>query len=298
MTQNLLSEYRKRANLTQKQVGDHIGISSQAVSKWETGQSEPDIDTLYKLAQLYGTTVDELVGRAPQEEKEEATASSEKKPSPFLEAVKKYKKILILAAVGLLVALVAVILCVTILSATEEERMFEKFEMIELGMTMDEVEEILGEAEETGDTSLAILTRIAIEEYGYAEADFWYYRGKEYDKNMDKIESLDLDYEFEPYDQIRIAFNDDGEVIEAYFHANMLESLMSDYGVGEDKEIDSIQYFDKSDKVTAKPEQAVTAKICFTDGSVYLGKIDVDTNAVGDEVTVKHPWGTETMENE
>lgn len=69
MIGNSLANYRKNAGLTQQQVGDYIGISSQAVSKWENDQTEPDIDTLYKLAELYNTTVDELVGKAQVPEK-------------------------------------------------------------------------------------------------------------------------------------------------------------------------------------------------------------------------------------
>ena len=95
MTLDLLSEYRKRAGLTQKEVGDHIGISSQAVSKWENGQAEPDIDTLYRLAELYNTTVDELVGRSSggtNINKEEKT-----KLSAVKDFVSKYKKIIIIS---------------------------------------------------------------------------------------------------------------------------------------------------------------------------------------------------------
>ena len=72
MNYHLLSEYRKKSGLTQTQVGEHIGISAQAVSKWENGQSEPDIDTLCKLAELYGVTVNVLI-----EQNSNVTATAE-----------------------------------------------------------------------------------------------------------------------------------------------------------------------------------------------------------------------------
>jgi len=52
---------RKAKKLTQEQLAEYLNISAQAVSKWETGASAPDIDTLPKLAVFFGTTVDDLL---------------------------------------------------------------------------------------------------------------------------------------------------------------------------------------------------------------------------------------------
>lgn len=52
---------RKRKKLTQEQLAEYLNISSQAVSKWETGLSAPDIDMLPRLAVFFGVTVDELL---------------------------------------------------------------------------------------------------------------------------------------------------------------------------------------------------------------------------------------------
>jgi len=52
---------RKMKNLTQEQLAEYLMISSQAVSKWETGLSTPDVDMLLKLAVFFHTSVDELL---------------------------------------------------------------------------------------------------------------------------------------------------------------------------------------------------------------------------------------------
>ena len=58
--QNLI-ELRTKKNLTQEQVADQLGISRQAVSKWEAGQSMPDVEKLIQLAGLFEISTDELI---------------------------------------------------------------------------------------------------------------------------------------------------------------------------------------------------------------------------------------------
>ena len=53
--ENLRSE-RKKRRLTQSRVAEVLGISDKTYSKWETGENEPDIDSLCRLADFYGTT--------------------------------------------------------------------------------------------------------------------------------------------------------------------------------------------------------------------------------------------------
>lgn len=53
---------RKRLKLTQEQLAERLGVTAQAVSKWENNQSCPDITMLPKLAELFGITTDELLG--------------------------------------------------------------------------------------------------------------------------------------------------------------------------------------------------------------------------------------------
>jgi len=57
-----ISRYRKEIGLTQEALGEKLGISFQAVSKWETGQTIPETTLLPKLAQILSISVDKLLG--------------------------------------------------------------------------------------------------------------------------------------------------------------------------------------------------------------------------------------------
>ena len=59
---NRLAELRKAHRLSQEDLAAQVHVSRQAVSKWETGQASPDTKTLIALAEVYGISLDELVG--------------------------------------------------------------------------------------------------------------------------------------------------------------------------------------------------------------------------------------------
>jgi len=65
VTANRLLEYRKQHNLSQDELAEKIGVSRQAVSKWERAEASPDTDNLISLAKLYGISLDELVNNDP-----------------------------------------------------------------------------------------------------------------------------------------------------------------------------------------------------------------------------------------
>ncbi len=56
-----LKRYRTQNGLTQEELAEKLGVSRQAVAKWERGESVPDIGSCMKLAEIYGVTVDILV---------------------------------------------------------------------------------------------------------------------------------------------------------------------------------------------------------------------------------------------
>ena len=56
-----LQKIRKEHGYSQEQLADELGVSRQAVSKWERGEASPDTDNLIALARLYNITVDELL---------------------------------------------------------------------------------------------------------------------------------------------------------------------------------------------------------------------------------------------
>ena len=97
--------------MTQEQLANALGITFQAVSKWENGISSPDLSTLPLLADLFGVSVDQLLGRdalpreeerltAPvpveeqfqerQEQEEEAVQAAEPEQTPDAEAEPVY----------------------------------------------------------------------------------------------------------------------------------------------------------------------------------------------------------------
>ncbi|WP_146040678.1 helix-turn-helix transcriptional regulator, partial [Raoultibacter timonensis] len=56
-----LAARRKEAGLSQEGLAEKLGVSRQAVSKWERSESSPDTDNLIALAKLYGVSLDDLL---------------------------------------------------------------------------------------------------------------------------------------------------------------------------------------------------------------------------------------------
>ena len=61
-----LKENRVRCQMTQEFVAEHLGVSRQAVSKWENGTSDPSTSNLLALAKLYGISAEELLKSVAQ----------------------------------------------------------------------------------------------------------------------------------------------------------------------------------------------------------------------------------------
>ncbi len=64
-TATRLYELRKQHGLSQEELAEKLGISRQAVSKWERAEASPDTDNLICLAKLYGISLDELLQMQP-----------------------------------------------------------------------------------------------------------------------------------------------------------------------------------------------------------------------------------------
>ncbi len=62
MYADAIRKYRLQCGLSQFALGAKLGVSSVSVSKWERGQTQPDIHALTQMADIFGVTVDELVG--------------------------------------------------------------------------------------------------------------------------------------------------------------------------------------------------------------------------------------------
>ena len=58
---NLLYELRLKANLTQKELANKLGVTNKAISKWENGNAKPTTDMLKKLAILFSVPIEILL---------------------------------------------------------------------------------------------------------------------------------------------------------------------------------------------------------------------------------------------
>lgn len=84
MIGNQIKYYRQEKKVKQEELADFLGVSFQAVSKWETGASDPDISLIPKLAVYFGISIDELF-EMPYEEQMERIESmyySERRINP------------------------------------------------------------------------------------------------------------------------------------------------------------------------------------------------------------------------
>jgi len=70
--------YRKAAKLSQEELAARVGVSRQAVSKWELGDATPEVDKLLALARAFGVTTDELLSESePEDSREQIPPSRE-----------------------------------------------------------------------------------------------------------------------------------------------------------------------------------------------------------------------------
>ena len=88
-TANRLLQYRKQAGLSQEELAEKIGVSRQAVSKWERSEASPDTDNLVVLAELYGVSLDEMLGlkTAKEETAEEVKEETKETETETYDAV-------------------------------------------------------------------------------------------------------------------------------------------------------------------------------------------------------------------
>lgn len=98
---------RKSVGMSQEKVAELVGVSRQAVTKWEVNQSAPNTENLFKLAEIFGTTVDMLLDS--EDENKQSLAEQiyylykmeeEKKASIKKQKLKRNIKIALYIAVG------------------------------------------------------------------------------------------------------------------------------------------------------------------------------------------------------
>lgn len=99
-----IKKYRKENNLTQEQFASKLFVSKQAVSKWETDRSYPDINLLPQIAEMLNISIDELIGK---KDTENSTNNQEK----IIEKKIPKKKIFICGAENIYMRCYSIIYC-------------------------------------------------------------------------------------------------------------------------------------------------------------------------------------------
>lgn len=62
MLGDIILEKRKQKNMTQEQLAEQLGVARQTVSKWELGETLPDVENLKKMAILFEFSIDQALG--------------------------------------------------------------------------------------------------------------------------------------------------------------------------------------------------------------------------------------------
>ena len=111
-----IAAYRKRVGLTQAGLAERLNYSDKAVSKWERGESMPDMLTMVQLAELFGTSLNELT--ADPNALPENTGKVQKTMGKMVEKTLKRKadKRIILSLSSILVWFVALLIFVVLTS--------------------------------------------------------------------------------------------------------------------------------------------------------------------------------------
>ena len=112
-----ISELRRAHGMTQLQLAERLNYSDKAVSKWERGDSLPDIVMLKTIADLFGVTVDYLITENHPED--EAAPSEATANEGEVQSLRHRRRTLITSMSILLVWLIATVLCVILFLSLE-----------------------------------------------------------------------------------------------------------------------------------------------------------------------------------
>lgn len=87
---NTILQLRRQKNVTQDEMAAELGVTAAAVSKWENNYTLPDILMLCALADYFGVTTDELLGRNPKPMRAVIAASSMELGHSVADLIKRY----------------------------------------------------------------------------------------------------------------------------------------------------------------------------------------------------------------
>ncbi|MBR3660882.1 MAG: helix-turn-helix transcriptional regulator [Bacilli bacterium] len=98
-----IMELRKKKGLSQEQLADKVGVARQTISKWELGETSPDLKQAKELSEIFNISLDELVDNDIKEILVEKTSNTEKLAGIILKLMKFIVVFIIVAPILLIV---------------------------------------------------------------------------------------------------------------------------------------------------------------------------------------------------
>lgn len=104
---NNIFELRKINNMSQEQLAEQVGVSRQTISKWELGETSPDIAQAQKLSQIFNKSLDELTGNDTKEVIYEKVSNTEKLAGMVIKILKVLGVLILVSIVASVISLLA-----------------------------------------------------------------------------------------------------------------------------------------------------------------------------------------------
>lgn len=107
-----MHQLRKMSGLTQEQLAEKLGVSRQTISKWESGSSVPDLESMVRFSRLFQVSLDDLL----EEEESMAEKSEKLNMEDLMEINRRNRKMTLLLTGGLIFLMVGVLAEVFVVS--------------------------------------------------------------------------------------------------------------------------------------------------------------------------------------
>ena len=101
-----ICKLRKKASLSQEQLAEKVGVSRQTISKWELGETAPDIKQAQVLSQIFGVSLDELTGNDTKEIIYEKVSNTERLAGIVIKILKIFGVLIIASVIVTVIAIV------------------------------------------------------------------------------------------------------------------------------------------------------------------------------------------------
>ena len=99
---NRILELRKKRNITQEQLAEKVGVSRQTISKWELGETAPDLVQAKKLSKIFNISLDDLTNNDTKEILIEKVSNTEKLAGITIIFMKVLIILIVMAIVGII----------------------------------------------------------------------------------------------------------------------------------------------------------------------------------------------------